>query len=253
MNPALSHLGLARIREFVGRRSLLAFDIDGTLAPIVARPWDARIPDEIQARLAATTAIRTVAVITGRAIADAKTMLAFSPRYLIGNHGAEGVPGFEAASATYARDCSQWLEVLRGEAEGWRATPGITLEDKAYSIAFHYRHAQPREVALQLVERRAASLEPRPRLVHGNCVLNLVPEEAPHKGDALRALLAHSGCERSLYVGDDLTDEDVFRLKLPSVLSVGIDPAPGSAADLFLPDQSEVVTLLDEIAKMMKT
>src|SRR5438045_3114865 len=134
VNPALSHLGLARIREFVGRRSLLAFDIDGTLAPIVARPWDARIPDEIQGRLAATTAIRTVAVITGRAIADAKAMLAFSPRYLIGNHGAEGVPGFEAVSATYARDCSQWLEVLRGETESWRAIPGITLEDKAYSI-----------------------------------------------------------------------------------------------------------------------
>ena len=91
MNPALSTSGLARIREFVGGRSLLAFDIDGTLAPIVARPWDAHIPDELQVRLAALTATRTVAIITGRAIADAKPMLGFSPRYLIGNHGAEGV------------------------------------------------------------------------------------------------------------------------------------------------------------------
>ncbi len=252
MNPALSSIGLARIRDFVGGRSLLAFDIDGTLAPIVARPWDARIPDEVQVRMASMTEIRTVAIITGRAIADAQPMLAFSPRYLIGNHGAEGVPGFEAVSATYARDCSQWLEELTGDAEAWRATPGITLEDKAYSIAFHYRHAWPREAALALVEERAASLVPRPRLVRGNCVLNLVPQNAPHKGDALRALLAHSSCERSLYIGDDLTDEDVFRLKLPAVLSVGIDPAPGSAAHLFLPDQGEVITLLDEIAKLMK-
>ena len=132
MNPALSTSGLARIREFVGGRSLLAFDIDGTLAPIVARPWDAHIPDELQVRLAALTATRTVAIITGRAIADAKPMLGFSPRYLIGNHGAEGVPGFESASATYARDCSKWLEELRGDNEAWRATPGITLEDNAY-------------------------------------------------------------------------------------------------------------------------
>jgi trehalose 6-phosphate phosphatase len=238
VNPALSTSGLARIREFVGGRSLLAFDIDGTLAPIVARPWDAHIPDELQVRLAALTATRTVAIITGRAIADAKPMLGFSPRYLIGNHGAEGVPGFESASATYARDCSKWLEELRGDNEAWRAIPGITLEDKAYSIAFHYRQAQPRAAA-------------RRRLIHGNCVLNLVPREAPHKGDALRALLAHSGCERSFYVGDDVTDEDVFRLKLPAVLSVGIDPEAGSAADLFLPDQGEVIRLLDEVAKMI--
>ena len=252
MNPALSASGLNRIREFVGARSLLAFDIDGTLAPIVARPWDARIPDELQLRLGAMTSARTVAIITGRAIADAKPMLAFSPRYLIGNHGAEGVPGFELASAAYARECSKWLEVLRCDDEGWRATPGITLEDKAYSIAFHYRHAQPREAARQLVQERAARLLPRPRLVHGNCVLNLVPQDAPHKGDALLALLAHSGCERSLYVGDDLTDEDVFRLKLPHVLSVGIDPAPESAADLFLPSQGDVLKLLDAVVRMVE-
>jgi trehalose 6-phosphate phosphatase len=251
VNPALSASGLARIREFVGRRSLLAFDIDGTLAPIVARPWDARIPDEIQVRLRAMTEARTLAVITGRAIADAKPMLGFSPRYLVGNHGAEGVPGFESASEGYARDCSKWLEALSGEDEAWRAIPGITLEDKAYSIAFHYRQAHPREAALRVVEERAAQLVPWPRVIHGNCVLNLVPRDALHKGDALRELLAHSGCERSLYVGDDVTDEDVFRLKLAAVLSVGIDPGPESAADLFLTDQGDVITLLDEVAKMI--
>ena len=251
MNPALSASGLACIREFVGRRSLLAFDIDGTLAPIVARPWDARIPDEIQVRLEAMTAVRTLAIITGRAIADAKPMLAFSPRYLVGNHGAEGVPGFEAVSERFARDCSKWLESLRADNEAWRAIPGITLEDKAYSIAFHYRQAQPREGALRVVEERAAQLVPWPRLIHGNCVLNLVPRDALHKGDALRALMAHSGCERSLYIGDDVTDEDVFRLKLPVVLSVGIDPGPESAADLFLADQGDVIGLLDEVAKMI--
>jgi trehalose 6-phosphate phosphatase len=251
VNPALSDSGLARVREFVGSRSLLAFDIDGTLAPIVARPWDARIPDEVQRRLAALTTNRSVAIITGRAIADAKPMLAFTPRYLIGNHGAEGVPGFEVSSAAYARECTQWLEELRDDREPWGAMSGITLEDKAYSIAFHYRHALSREGALRLVEDRAAQLVPRPRVVHGNCVLNVVSQGAPHKGDALRALMAHSGCEISLYVGDDLTDEDVFRLRLPAVLSVGIDPKPDSAADLFLSDQGQIITLLDEVARMI--
>jgi hypothetical protein len=35
------------------------------------------------------------------------------------------------------------------------------------------------------------------------------------------------------------------------VLSVGVDPEPGSAADLFLPDQSEIIRLLDEVAAMI--
>ena len=89
MSYALSPAGLERLRDFISARSLLAFDVDGTLAPIVARPWDARIPSELQRRLAAFTSRSTVAIITGRAVADARRMLEFNPAYLIGNHGCE--------------------------------------------------------------------------------------------------------------------------------------------------------------------
>ena len=117
MKHALSPDGLARIGAFVMGKTLLAFDIDGTLAPIVDRPWDARVPHEVQQGLSALSQRAAVAIITGRAIEDARPMLGFAPRYLVGNHGAEGVPGFEEASAHCARVCRAWLDELSSTAE----------------------------------------------------------------------------------------------------------------------------------------
>jgi trehalose 6-phosphate phosphatase len=250
---ALSPAGLARLRQFVTPRSLLAFDVDGTLAPIVARPWDAQIPAELQRRLSAFAGKSTVAIITGRAVADARRMLQFSPAYLIGNHGCEGLPGFESQANIYAEECSRWLEALSGEDETWRETPGVTLEDKTYSLAFHYRHAPSHEQAARTLEARAEQLTPRPRVIHGDCVLNLVPREAPHKGDALHALLEHSGCVRALYIGDDTTDEDVFRLDLVQLLSVRVRQSDDTAAELYLRGQEDVVKLLDAIDRLLES
>ncbi|HZW76021.1 MAG TPA: trehalose-phosphatase, partial [Caldimonas sp.] len=112
MRYALTPDGLAAIRASLAGRTLLSFDIDGTLAPIVERPWDANVPEPVQRVLARLAARTPVAIITGRAVADARTMLGFAPSYLIGNHGAEGVPGYEDAAAEFARVCRGWLQTL---------------------------------------------------------------------------------------------------------------------------------------------
>jgi len=248
---ALSAIGLERIHACVAGNALLAFDIDGTLAPIVERPWDARVPDEVQRGLAALAARRSVAIVTGRAVNDARPMLGFSPRYLIGNHGAEGVPGFERASAAFARVCRGWLDELSADNEPWRALPGVTLEDKTCSLAFHYRGAPDRDAARRLLAERAQRLLPSPTVLDDKCVTNLVPPGAPDKGDALGALLVHSRCERALYVGDDVSDEAVFRLRSPLVLTVRVEHHPKSAADLYLKDQGEVPQLVQMLSRML--
>jgi trehalose 6-phosphate phosphatase len=251
MRYALSAPGLERIQACVAGKTLLAFDIDGTLAPIVDRPWDARVPDDVQRGLAALAARRSVAIVTGRAVNDARPMLGFSPRYLVGNHGAEGVPGFEPASAAFARVCRGWLDELSGEGEPWRALAGVTLEDKTCSLAFHYRRAADRDAARQLLSERVRRLVSAPTVLDDKCVLNLLPPGAPDKGDALGALLVHSRCERALYVGDDVSDEAVFRLRSPLVLSVRVERHPKSAADLYLKDQSEVPRLVHLLSRML--
>jgi trehalose 6-phosphate phosphatase len=248
---ALSAAGLACIRACLDRKALLAFDIDGTLAPIVERPWDARVPKGVQRDLAALASRTPVAIVTGRSAADARPMLGFAPRYLVGNHGAEGVPGLERASAGFARVCRAWLEELSEQGEPWRAVAGVTLEDKTYSLSFHYRHAKNRRRARELLARRARSLVPEPTLIEGKHVLNLLPPGAPDKGEALAALLAQSCCDHALYVGDDATDEAVFRLRSPSVLTVRVERDRASAADLYVRRQEEIPRFLRELSRML--
>jgi trehalose 6-phosphate phosphatase len=247
---ALSAPGLIRLREWLRSRPLLAFDIDGTLAPLVARPWDARVPDAVQRDLAALAQWTTLAIITGRAIADARPMLGFAPRYLIGNHGAEGVPGLEARTAESARICRAWIDQLCGPAEPWRSMPGVTLEDKTYTLAFHFRHAARRHAVARLIEQRVARLTPPPTLLEGKLALNLVAPGAPQKGEALAVLLARSGCQRAIYVGDDASDEAVFRMRLPALLSVRVERQRDSAAAFYLKDQTQVPRFVNALARM---
>ena len=251
MKYALAPAGLARIRAFLARDTLLAFDIDGTLAPIVDRPWDARVPIEVQRALKLLSSHATVAILSGRAVEDARPMLGFTPHYLIGNHGAEGVPGQERVSEQCARVCRAWLDELASGSEPWRDVDGIVLEDKTYSLTFHFRHAKDQSAALRLLIARTASLLPLPRLIDGKKVLNLLPPNAPDKGEALAALLRSARCKRALYVGDDVTDEAVFRLHSPAILSVRVEQDESSAANLHLKGQKDVAKLVQELAHLI--
>ncbi len=249
MKDALAAPARPQLRQFMDGRALLAFDLDGTLAPIAPRPDEAVVPDEIQ-HLLAVLAVRTpVAIITGRAVRDARRMLWFAPRYVVGNHGAEGVPGDEAAEAGYAALCRRWTEAVEASRVRERV-PGTLVEDKTYSLALHYRLTRDPDGARAALLEIIGRLTPPPRIVAGKRVLNLVPPTARHKGEALRALIAHAGVERAMYIGDDVTDEDVFALRLPGVCTIRIEPEGESAADLCLRRQSDVVALLRELLRM---
>jgi len=252
MRYALGAASLTQLRNMLSGRPMLAFDIDGTLAPIVAEPWRAHISDELRACLRSLAARTPVAIITGRAVKDARPLLGFSPHYLVGNHGAEGIPGFEAQSSAFQRVCAAWLaELSATDARGWRAMPGIMLEDKQYSLSFHYRHAARPALARQMLEQRVARLVPPPDIVHGKRVLNLLAPDAPHKGEALQSLLGLSGCTQAMYVGDDVTDEDVFRMHMPEVLSIRVGRKRKSAAEMYLKNQADVSRLVRRLVAML--
>jgi trehalose 6-phosphate phosphatase len=244
---AFSPEGVACLDAVLTTDSLLAFDIDGTLAPIVDVPGEARLPDEVQHALAKLAQRFDVAVITGRSVDDARRMLSFTPRHLIGNHGAEGLPEGSIRSEAFARAVAGWRETLRSDG-GLRAA-GVLVEDKTYSISLHFRNAPDAAAANRAIETAIATLDPPPRVITGKAVMNVMPADAPDKGAALRALIDASRCGNVLYVGDDDTDETVFGLHLPSVVTVRVEPKAESAAALFLIDQREVLTLIEHIAR----
>ena len=94
-------------------------------------------------------------------------------------------------------------------------------------------------------------LAPLPRLVSGKFVENLVPQDAPNKGEALSLIMQHLGCRRALFVGDDETDEDVFRLRNGHIFGIRVGMNSGSAAGNFVREQKEILPLLDEVIRLL--
>jgi trehalose 6-phosphate phosphatase len=248
---ALAPAGRARLRQFLARRPLLTFDIDGTLAPIVARPDDARVPDAVQEVLADLAQRCEVAILTGRSRADARRMLAFAPTYVLGNHGIEGLPGGEARMDELSRITAAWHAALDNARDGSLAEAGITLEDKRYSLSLHYRHAPDHAAAQRVIATRVMTLAPPAHVVAGKCVINLLPPGAPTKGEALRELLTGVPCGCAIYAGDDETDEHVFDLPDELVLGVRVGHSDTTQAALYVDEPEEMLQVVELMREVL--
>lgn len=253
MTYLLSDDGLAALHDFIDPATLFAFDLDGTLAPIAAAPGDIRVPQAIQEALAELKDRATIAIITGRSRIDALHHLGVVPQYLVGNHGAEGLPGWERYEEDFRRLGGEWeWQLHRMIPDGENS--GIVAENKGMSVSIHYRGARNRPVARSLVLSAIGRLVPQPRVVGGKYVENLLPEEAPDKGAALLQLMSRAGCAKGFFAGDDQTDENVFHLDWEKLFTVHVGIGARSKARYFLRGQGEILLLLrhvnDALAQM---
>ncbi len=249
MIPLFSEAGQAALLEFIDTSTLFAFDLDGTLAPIVDDPSRIKIPKEVREQLTNLSRVAPVAIISGRACADARSHLGFHPLFVIGNHGAEGLPGRETEEEAFRRRCSQWqsqLETLLPQG----SDDGIVIENKGTTLSLHYRRAENREVAAKKIIEIIRQLKPFPRRIAGKCVENILPDEAPRKGEALLQLMGLTGCLKAVYVGDDATDEDVFRLSHDAIRGIRVGCEGRSLADFCLSEQKEIHDLLDKMIRL---
>jgi trehalose 6-phosphate phosphatase len=243
--------GLAALRNFIDSRTLFSFDLDGTLAPITDKPDDIKLSDDIFGELTKLNKLAPVAVITGRSRSDARLHLGFSPQYLIGNHGAEGLPGRQAEEADFIRISNLWESQLNSMLAS-ENIPGIIIENKGATISVHYRGNHDIEkyhsVLLAFIEK----LVPHPRIVSGKCIENLLPEKAPDKGVAMLNLIQYAGCSKGLFAGDDETDESVFSHSGENLLTVRVGTEVKTKARFFLKNQVEIFRLLQEINNSLR-
>ena len=224
-------------------KTLFVFDFDGTLAPIVERRAHAVMPRTTCALFERLASRATTAVVSGRSVPDLRTRLKVHPDYLVGNHGLEGLPGNTAALRRAQRLCAAWRQQLEN---AWSETPhaGIDLEDKYYSLAIHYRLAPDARRARATVVRALAQLQPAPQLIPGKKVVNVLPPGASHKGAALLQLLRRTRAKQALFIGDDDTDEAVFALADPRIVTVRVGRKRSSRAHYYLRGQTEIDALL---------
>jgi trehalose 6-phosphate phosphatase len=244
-------------------RALIALDFDGTLAPIVDDPADARAHHgalDVLRRLAPLTG--TLAVITGRPALAAVEYGRFDlvPGLIVlGHYGRER---WEAGTLT-APPASPEVEAARQELpailEEGGAPEGIGTEDKGDALAVHTRGAEDPDEALERLRGPLADLAERSGLVvePGRLVIELRPA-GTDKGAALVDLAAERDPAAILFGGDDLGDVPAFRAvhELRSAGTPGLAVCSGSTealelaqeADLIVDGPGGVVALLNWLA-----
>jgi len=240
--------GEAALAAVMRLAPLLAFDFDGTLAPIVAHPDDARVPERVARSLGALSRTLPIAIITGRSVADVRPRLGFAPHFVIGNHGIENPQDSEDRGAERALDALR-LRLAAHDAALLRA--GVAVEDKGYSVALHYRLAPDASAALASIDDTLRGFAPTLRRFGGKCVVNVVAAGVPDKGDALAAIVERTGARAAVFVGDDVNDEAVFARAAPPWLTIRIGRDPASAAMYVLESQLELAGVLQRMIGLL--
>ncbi|HLG19219.1 MAG TPA: trehalose-phosphatase [Bdellovibrionota bacterium] len=242
---SLFHPDSLRILESLAfTRTLFAFDYDGTLSQIVKRPGLASVTHNTNSLLHELSTLAPVAILSGRSLRDLKERLTFTPKYLIGNHGLEGLETSAESLEIAEKICRKWKRKLGAKLTGRKIGLGVELEDKMYSIAIHYRRSRNKRKTRLHVLEITADLSPPPRILLGKCVINILPSGAPHKGVALMELMQHLEIKSAFYVGDDYTDEDIFALPDSRIFTVRVGAKRTSRAQYFILRQTDVTKVL---------
>jgi trehalose 6-phosphate phosphatase len=243
----LAPSNLRALAGFAASNVLLAFDYDGTLAPIAPTPAAARMRAETQRWLTRVARRYPCVVISGRPLDDlAKRLDRIPVWYLFGNHGFEPDIGNDEQAAR-VRD---WADRL---SEQLPVHEGLVIEHKKYSVTVHYRRVRNRKRVMNAIVEAVGQL-PDVRAVGGAMALNLLPRGGADKGVAVQQARRMFACDTVIYVGDDDTDEDAFASAPPDrLLSIRVGSRGPTRARYGLRTQRDIDSLLQQLLQFRAT
>lgn len=240
---------------------LLLLDYDGTLTPIVKRPGLAELSASrfrILKGLSRSSRV-TLSIISGRMLSDIKRKVPLRGIYFVGNHGLEiegkgrrmTVPQAIRAKKVLWRIKERVKQKLKG-------VKGFIIEDKKLTLSFHYRLVRKADLSrvLETIEEiigkhlRSGKI----RASHGKKVIEVRPPVHWNKGHAALWILKETLRRRKrkvlpIYMGDDRTDEDAFKV----LKGKGITALVGrrkSKAEYFVGDVRGTYSFLKQILKV---
>lgn len=247
-----------RARE---KRVVVFLDYDGTLTPIVDRPELAVLSNSMRNILKELAKTKTVVIISGRDREDVEALVALDDMIYAGDHGFD-ISGPDGKSIRHEEGAG-FEPILQAAGEQLHlmldAIGGILIESKKASIAVHFRLVAPDDVE-QVVSAVEEALRNNDnlRLTKGKKVLEILPRIEWDKGQAEQWLCSALGLEPqnslTIYLGDDVTDEDAFKVLKGHgigirVVDIDSDEADRpTAADYCLRDPTEVGQFLSALA-----
>ncbi|MDR4126213.1 trehalose-phosphatase [Yanghanlia caeni] len=225
-------------------RLALFLDVDGTLAPITARPEFTRVPVDtrrILRRLQASGV--ALAALSGRPLVQVRRLLLPLDVPIAGSHGAQ--LRFSAgrsirSTAHLPPGAAAWLQ------NGVAQLPDVWLERKPSALAIHWRQAPHMQSEVAALAARFLERAPGWQLICGHCVHEL-RAVGRHKGVALRRLMRQApfAGRWPLAIGDDRTDEDAFAAALElGGAAIRVGPAANTCAPWAVADTTALARWL---------
>lgn len=248
-----------------GQKRVLLLDYDGTLTPIVNTPEEAVLSKEMRSTLQSQKddPDSIVAIISGRSLLDVKSMVLVDGICYAGNHGMEIEyqndlyihPDAKKLKHLIKKICSELEPLLEG-------IKGKIIEDKGLTASIHYRIVSPEEIP-KVREIVKSTVEPYIekgdiKLTQGKMVLEIRPNIPWDKGKAVEWVLKSIGANVSnkyfpIYIGDDRTDEDAFKIMKERGISVLVSSeVKDTKAEYFLHNVDEVRDFLSWLSGINK-
>ncbi len=231
---------------------LMLLDFDGTLVDFTPDPVSTEAPGELLEllRKLASKQSNKLIIISGRKQDEIDRLVGVLPIDILAEHGA------------FIRENRRWRKLLDGTI-GWKEyvrplmerfrdlTPGSFIEEKKYSLAWHYRNTRPEtgEANARLLTEEIRNIVSRQRIkiLNGKKIVEAIAENIT-KGMATRYLVSRNSYDYILAIGDDTTDEDMFRSLLENSRAYTVKIGPGrTSARYKLKGISHVIQLLNKL------
>ena len=200
------------------RPSGLFSDVDGTLSAIAPTPETAVLLPEVADLLTqARSAFDLVAVVSGRAVADARQMVNVPDILYIGNHGLEYL-NEDGVTMHVRPEAEPWVRAINHVLASVQSPlteryPGLRVERKGVTASIHLRGLEePYKAEDAIYQAITEAANPKGlRVTRGKLVVELRPPLDIDKGVAIESFIRERGLRSALYLGDDQTDIDAFR------------------------------------------
>jgi trehalose 6-phosphate phosphatase len=248
-------------RQLQSAESIALFlDYDGTLTPIRRTPSAAKLPKEAEHLLQQLARLPGVqlAIVTGRSLNNIRRLVRVENIGFAANHGFHiyhhGTEWIHPQAISLIQTLSRLHMILRDTVVLF---PKACIENKQFTLSIHYRNVAPRYIRSikSLVTKTVQTIDPTLRITQGKKVLEIRPPVDWGKGKAVLKMLHSSETHQrpiSLFIGDDATDEDVFRALRSKGITIRVGKSTSTKAQYFVRNVKGVMHLLRSIISLRK-